>query len=107
MRRVLIRSAVVAAVIALVAPALWFIATGDTYRTPVVSKTTFEGMSPAQLEEWRQKNYVRVSLWEHAKGTPQYIATDWVGYLEASAVVFVVIFGLNAAFMLARGGNEP
>jgi len=107
MRRVFIRSAVVAAAIALVAPSLWFIVTGETYKTPAVSKGIFEGMSPAQVETWKSENLARVSLWEHAKGTPQFIAENWVGYLEASAVVFVAVFGLNAAFMLARGGNEP
>jgi hypothetical protein len=97
----------VAAVIALIAPALWFIVTGETYKTPAVSMGKFENMSPAQVEEWKRENMARVSLWEHAKGTPDFVARHWVGYLEASAVIFVAVFGLNAAILLAFGKNEP
>ena len=103
MRRLFLRSVVLAGVIALVAPSLWFIVTGETYKTPIVSKSIFENMTPAQVEDWKRTNLARVSVWEHAKGTPQFIAESWVGYLEASAVVFVAVFGLNVAFHLARG----
>ena len=107
MRRIFMRSAVVAALIALVTPALWYIVTGETYKTPVVSKSVIEGVSPEQVEKWKSENLARVSLWEHAKSTPEFIAENWVGYLEASALVFVAVFVLNATFILARGRNEP
>jgi hypothetical protein len=103
MRRLFLRSAVVAGVIALFAPSLWFIVTGQTYKTPAVSMGIVEKMTPAQVEDWKRTNLARVSVWEHAKGTPQFIAENWVGYLEASAVVFVAVFGLNVAFHLVRG----
>ena len=101
-----LRSLVVAAVIALLAPALWFVITGETKRTPIIEKSFTDKMTDAQRREWIEKNSKPVSLWEHAKGTPRFIADSWRGYLEASSVVFVIVLVLNSAFV-SGGKNEP
>lgn len=101
-----IRSLVVAAVIALLAPALWFVITGETKRTPIIEKSLTDNMTEAQLNDWIEKNSKTVSFWEHVKGTLRFIADSWRGYLEASAVVFVILLVLNSAF-LSGGKKEP
>lgn len=101
-----IRSLVVAAVVAFLAPALWFVVTGETKRTPIVEKSVIDQMTDAQRREWIHKNSTPVSLWEHAKGTPHFIVGSWRGYLQASAVVFIVVLVINSAF-LSGGKNEP
>ena len=101
-----IRSLVVAAVVAFLAPALWFVVTGETKRTPIVEKSVIDQMTDAQRQEWIHKNSTPVSLWEHAKGTPHFIVGSWRGYLQASAVVFIVVLVINSAFR-SGGRNEP
>jgi hypothetical protein len=105
-RKITLRSVLVAAVVALLSPALWFIVTGETYRTPTVETTMFAKMSQAQINEWIDKNSTRVSIWEHAKGTPQFVVENWRGYLAASTGVFIVVLLLNVTF-LAGGRHEP
>jgi len=104
--KITLRSVLVAAVVALLSPALWFIVTGETYRTPTVETAMFAKMSQAQTEEWIDKHSTRVSIWEHAKGTPQFVVANWRGYIAASIGVFIVVLLLNVAF-LARGRHEP
>ena len=105
-RKITLRSVLVAAVVALFSPALWFIVTGETHRTPTVEKAMFGNMTQAQIEEWVDKNSTRVSIWEHAKGMPQFVVENWRGYLAASTGVFIVVLLLNVAF-LAGGRREP
>ena len=50
---------------------------------------------------------VTVSFFEHVKSTPRFIAEHWWGYIQTSFGVFVVIFVLNAAFLLGGMRNEP
>jgi hypothetical protein len=106
LRRPTIRSLLVATLIALLAPALWFVITAETKRTPVIEKSFTDRMTDAQRQEWIEKNSKRVSIWEHAKGTPQFIADSWRSYLQASAVVFLIVLVLNSAF-LSGDKNEP
>lgn len=101
-----IRSIVVAAIIALLTPALWFVVTGETKRTPIIEKTFTDKMTEAQRQEWIERNSKPVSLWEHAKGIPQFIVDSWRGYLQVSAVVFLIVLLLHSAF-LNGGKREP
>lgn len=93
------RSIVVAAVIALLTPALWFVVTGETRRTPIIEKPFTDKMTETQRQEWVDRNSKPVSLWEHAKGTPQFIMDSWKGYLQVSVVVFLIVLILNSAFL--------
>jgi len=101
-----IRSIVVAVVVGLLAPALWIVVTGETSRAPTVEKEFFEKMTDTERNKWMQNNAKPVTLWEHAKGVPQFIVDSWRGYLQASIAVFVVVFVLNSAF-LSGGRREP
>lgn len=99
------RSLVVAAVVALLAPALWFVITGEAKHTPVIDKSFTDRTPYAKRQEWIAKNSMPVSLWEHAKGTPRFVVDSWRGYLQASSVVFVIVLVLNSA-LLSGGRNE-
>lgn len=105
-RRLTLRSLVVAVAVALVAPAVWFIVTGETSRTPSITKSEFDKMTDAQRKAWIDENAKPVSLWQHAKGTPGWIADHWQGYLEASGIVFLVVLVINSAFLIGAT-REP
>jgi len=45
-------------------------------------------------------------LWEHAKGTPGFIANHWQGYLEASGIIFLIVVVINTALSIGRR-HEP
>ena len=85
---------------------MWFIVTGETSRTPTVAKSESDKMTDAQRKAWIDQNAKPVSLWEHAKGTPGWIADHWLGYLEASGVIFFVILVINSAFLIGAK-REP
>ena len=76
----IVRTAVVAAVVALLTPASWLLITGETYRAPLIPE----------------------SLWEHARALPAFIAQHWRGYLRASAVVFAIVFVFLLVFLRRR-----
>lgn len=105
-RKLTLRSITVAAVIALAAPAMWFIVAGETRRTPTIEKAASDKMTETQRKEWIDQNAKPVSPWEHAKGTPGFIVEHWRGYLQASIAVFAIVLVLNSAF-LTGGKNEP
>jgi hypothetical protein len=105
-RRLTLRSIVVAVVVALVAPAMWFIITGETSRTPTIAKSESDRMTDAQRKAWIDENAKPVSLWEHVMGTPGWMAKNWLDYLEVSGVVFLVVLVINSAF-LTGAKREP
>jgi hypothetical protein len=85
---------------------MWFIVTGETSRTPTIAKSVSDKMTDAERKTWFDQNVKRVSLWEHAKGTPRWIAEHWQGYLEASGVIFLIILVVNSAFLIGAK-REP
>jgi hypothetical protein len=99
-RRLTLRSLVVALVVALVGPAMWFIVTGETSRTPTIAKSESDRMTDAQRKAWIAENAKPVSLWEHVKRIPAWAADHWQGYLEASGVIFLIVVVLNGAFLI-------
>jgi hypothetical protein len=101
-----LRSIVVASVVGLAAPALWFIIAGETHRTPVVAKAIFEKMTQAEIEEWKRENSRHVGFWEHLKSTPNFIALFWQEYLVWSGAVFLLVLVVNSAFLAGRR-DEP
>ena len=105
-RRLTLRSIVVSAVVALVAPAMWFIVTGETSRTPTIAKSVSDKMTDAERKAWFDQNAKRVSLWQHAKGTPSWIADHWQGYLAASGVIFLIVLVVNSTFLIGTK-REP
>jgi hypothetical protein len=105
-RRLTLRSIVVSAVVALAAPAMWFIVTGETSRTQVISKSESDKMTEAERKAWIDQNAKPVSLWEHAKGTPSWAADHWQGYLQASGVIFLIVLVINSAFLIGAK-REP
>ena len=105
-RRLTIRTLVVALAVALVAPAMWFIVTGETSRTLTISKSESDRMTDAQKKAWIAQNAKPVSLWEHVKGTPSWAADHWQGYLEASGVIFLIVLVTNSAFLIGSK-REP
>ena len=107
MKRKFKTSALVALIIALLFPAMWFIFTGSTTRTPIMEKGYIESMSYPDREKWLQDNSSPVSLFEHAKSTPRFIVNNWQGYIQTSIGAFVVVFVLNGAFIFGGRRNEP
>ena len=101
-RRLTLRSLVVAAVVALVAPAMWFIVTGETRRTPVIARSVTDKMTEQERAAWIAENAKPVSLWEHTKNTPEFIVENWRGYLQASIVIFLVVLVIDSAFLTGR-----
>ena|SRR5580765_6307477 len=96
------RSVLVAALVGLAAPAMWYAITGETQRTPEISKEVLGKMTVAEIEAWKQANLRRVSFWEHVKDTPRTIRLFWPEYLVESAVVFMVVLVINSAFLTGR-----
>ena len=105
-RRLTLRSVVVSAIVALAAPAMWFIVTGETSRTPPITKSASNQMTDAERKAWIDKNAKPVSLWEHIKGTPSWITNHWQGYLEASGLIFLIVLIVNSAFLIGAK-REP
>ena len=88
------RSVVVAALIALVAPAFWFIVTGSSARTPTISRDAAEKMTVLERDAWIEKNAHRESFWEHLANTPDVYVTFWRESIQTSILVFVIVLGL-------------
>ena len=101
------KSALAALIIALLFPAMWYIFTGTTNRTPVVEEGHVESMTNQDREKWFQDNMKSVGLLEHAKSTPRFIINSWRGYAQTSLGIFIVIFALNGAYILGGIGNKP
>jgi hypothetical protein len=85
---------------------MWFIVTGETSHTPTIAKSESDKMTDSQRKAWIDQNTKPVSLWEHAKGTPGWVADHWQGYLEASGVIFLVILVIHGAFLIGAK-REP
>jgi hypothetical protein len=105
-RRLTLRSLVVSAVVALVAPPMWFIVTGETSRTATIAKSVSDKMTDAERKAWIDQNAKPVSLWEHVKGAPSWILNHWQGYLEASGIIFLIVLVINSAFFIGTK-HEP
>jgi hypothetical protein len=103
-RPLTLRSLVVAAVVALIAPAMWFVVTGETRRTPVIARSVSDKMTEQERAAWIAEHAKPVYLWEHAKNTPEFIVENWRGYLQASIVIFLVVLVINSAFL--AGGRR-
>ena len=88
----------------MVAPAMWFIVTGETRRTPVIARSVLDKMTEQERAAWIKENAKHASLWEHTKNTPDFILENWRGYLQASIVVFLVVLVINSAFL--TGGRR-
>ena len=99
-RRLTLRSVVVSAVVALIAPAMWFIVTGETSRTPSITKSASDRMTESERKAWIDENAKPVPLWEHVKGTPGWIADHWQGYLETSGIIFLLVLVINSAILI-------
>jgi len=105
-RKLILRSIIVAAIVGLIAPLMWFVITGETRRTPVVETRMFEKITRNEIEEWEQANFRPAGFWIHLKSTPRFITVFWREYLVGSAIVFLTVLVANIALLGVRR-NEP
>jgi len=99
------QSALIAIIVSLLVPALWLASTGTTSRTHEIEEGYLETMSESDRAVWLHKNTYEVGFIERIKGLPNLISNVWVGYLQASLVIFIIIFTLNVAFLLGNNKN--
>ncbi len=100
------RSLIIAVIVGLLSPALWFVVTGETKRTPIVQTSFFDQMTKEEIDIWIDENARPVPLLEHALGTPSFFIESWKGYLLSSGIVTMIVFVMSAA--ISKGGkNAP
>lgn len=101
------QSLLVALVISLLFPALWFSVLGETSRSPVIEKTFTDSMSAEEHDKWFKENSKKVGFIEHIQNLPFFISKHWRGYLQASVTIFIIIFSFNYSYLVLRGKNKP
>jgi hypothetical protein len=106
-KKSLSQSALVAVLISLILPAIWLSTMGYTSRTPIIEKGFIESMTIEEQSKWEKENYKQVTFVEHIKGIPSFIKRSWVGYLQSSFLVFVVVFMFNFAYMSGVIRKKP
>lgn len=107
MKNNILQSLLVALVISLLFPALWFGVLGETSRSPVIEKTFTDNMSTEEYDKWFSENSKTVDFFEHIQNLPFFISNNWRGYLQASVAIFVIIFSFNYSYLVLRGKNKP
>lgn len=92
---IIAQSAAVALALALLLPAAWVALLSEVRQSPVITTTERDAMTLEEREEWFEKTAKPSSLWYRIKTIPMFIANHWVGFLQATAAVFVTVFLLN------------
>jgi hypothetical protein len=101
-----VHAVIVALVVAMVAPGIWFAVNGTTYTTPTMTRAESDKMSMAEREAWIERNQKPVSLWEHLKGVPGYYVLFWVESLQISIAIFIIVLAVENV-RRNLGSHEP
>ena len=92
---IIMQSAVVALAIAILLPVAWVAVLSEVRQSPVITTTERDSMTLEQQETWFEKTAKPASLWYRIKTIPTFIQSNWAGYLQATAAVFISVFLLN------------
>jgi hypothetical protein len=93
--RIIVQSASVALAIAFLRPSAWLAFLSEIRQSPVITTTERDAMSEEQHEQWFEQNAKPASFIYRIKTIPMFIQNHWVGILQATAAVFIVVFLLN------------
>ena len=92
---IIIQSAAVALVIALLLPSAWLAFLSEIKQSPVITTTERDAMTEEQHERWFKENAKPASLLYRIKTIPMFIQDHWIGFLQATTAVFITVFLLN------------
>jgi hypothetical protein len=93
--RIITQSFITAVVISITLPPVWIFLTTEIRISPEITTAYRDSMSEDEAHEWFEKNAKPAPVVYRIKNIPGFINDHWVGFLEAVASIFILVFLMN------------
>ena len=93
--RISAQSFITAVVSAIILPPVWIFLTTEIRTSPEITTTFRDSMSEDEAHAWFEENAKPATVVYRIKNIPGFINDHWVGFLEAVASIFILVFLMN------------
>jgi hypothetical protein len=93
--RIIAQSLITAAVIAITLPPVWIFLTTEIRTSPEITTTFRDSMTEDEAHAWFEENAKPAPVLYRIKNIPGFIQDHRVGFLEAVASIFILVFLMN------------